>query len=240
VTLTRVAEVVVAVRDLDDAAAFYRDLLRLPVLEENADELLVGCGLSSLRLVRATTPELEAWVNENGEGLHHLAFETDDASASGELLPPEDNLGLAVALRPPSGSEPTDYRTDDVLNIDHIVISSNDSGACAAHFEQKLGLEIKRKMIRPGTNAQLAFGKLYDIVLEFGGPPEPRPGELRAKYWGVVFTVWGLEEVLERVKAGGLPVGEIRNAVQPGARIATVKAGTGGVPVAFIQYPERR
>lgn len=239
-TLTRVAEVSVVLRDLEEAARFYRDILRLPVLDERPDELLLGCGLSSVRLSRATTPELEAWLAERGEGgIHHLVFETDDPAATGALLPSDEHLGLGVALLPPSG-EPTDHRTDDVLNIDHIVISSNNSGACARHFEEKLGLEIKRRMIRPGTDAQLAFGKLHDIVLEFAGPPQPRSGELLAKYWGMVFCVWGIEEVLERVKAAGLPVSDIRPAVQPGARIAPVKGGTGGVPTAFIQYPERR
>ena len=45
-------------------------------------------------------------------------------------------------------------------HIDHIVISSNNSGAVAQTFADNLGIEIKRKMIRPGTSAQLAFAKL--------------------------------------------------------------------------------
>lgn len=233
-TVTRVRHVAVAVRDVKAAATFYRDLLHLPVLDASDGDLLLGCGASAVLLMAPRTPDLEAWIETNGEGIHHLAFETDDPGATGDLLPREDHLGLGIALYPPGAPPPS--TTPDVRNIDHVVVSSNDSGACAAHFEAKLNLEIKRKMIRPGTNAQLAFGKLVDVILEFAGPPEPRPGELRAKYWGAVYNVSNIEGVLERCRAAGLDAADPKPAVQPGARIATVRNGTGGVPTAFIEY----
>lgn len=233
-TITRVRHAGVAVRDVEAAALFYRDVLRLPVLDASGGDLLLGCGASAVLLMAPRTPALEAWIDANGEGIHHLAFETDDPSADGALLPPEDHLGLGIALHPPGAPPPT--ATPDVHNIDHVVISSNDSGACAAHFAARFNLEIKRKMIRPGTNAQLAFGKLVDVILEFAGPPEPRPGELRAKYWGAVFNVSNIEGVLDRCRAAGLDTGEPKPAVQPGARIASIRNGTGGVPTALIEY----
>ena len=122
-------------------------------------------------------------------------------------------------------------------HIDHIVISSNNSGATAQAFADNLGIEIKRKMIRPGTAAQLAFAKLQEVVLEFAGPPQVNPDEeVKARLWGMVLAVEDIEAAVADLRAKGYTVGDPSKAVQPGAKIATVKGGTSGVPFAVIQY----
>lgn len=122
-------------------------------------------------------------------------------------------------------------------HIDHIVISSNDSSTVAQTFADNLGIEIKRKMIRPDTSAQLAFAKLQEVILEFAGPPEVKPGEeVKAKLWGMVVAVDDIEASVADLRAKGYTVGDPSKAVQPGAKIATVKNGTSGVPFAMIQY----
>jgi len=125
----------------------------------------------------------------------------------------------------------------EATNIDHIVISSNDSAATAALFARNLGIEIKRTMSRPGTGAHLEFAKLDEVVLEFGGPPQPGPSEeVKARLWGFVLAVKDLEQAVASLRALGHEVSEPRPAVQPGAVIAAVKSGTHGVPLALIQY----
>lgn len=122
-------------------------------------------------------------------------------------------------------------------HIDHIVISSNDSGTVAQTFADNLGIEIKRKMIRPGTSAQLAFAKLQEVVLEFAGPPQVKPDEeVKAKLWGMVLAVEDIDAAVAHLRELGYPVSDPRPAVQPGAKIASVKDGTSGVPFAVIQY----
>lgn len=122
-------------------------------------------------------------------------------------------------------------------HIDHIVISSNDSATVAQTFADNLGIEIKRKMIRPGTNAQLAFAKLQEVILEFAGPPEVKPGEeVKARLWGMVLAVEDIEAAVSDLRGKGYTVTDPSKAVQPGAKIATVKGGTSGVPFALIQY----
>lgn len=122
-------------------------------------------------------------------------------------------------------------------HIDHIVISSNNSGAVAQTFADNLGIEIKRKMIRPGTSAQLAFAKLQEVILEFAGPPEPKTDEeVKARLWGMVLAVEDIEAAVARLREQGYTVTDPSKAVQPGAKIATVKGGTSGVPFAVIQY----
>ncbi len=122
-------------------------------------------------------------------------------------------------------------------HIDHIVISSNDSSTVAQTFADNLGIEIKRKMIRPGTSAQLAFAKLQEVIIEFAGPPEVKPGEeVKAKLWGMVVAVDDIEAAVADLRDKGYQVSDPSKAVQPGAMIATVKGGTSGVPFAMIQY----
>ena len=127
--------------------------------------------------------------------------------------------------------------TVSATNIDHIVISSNDSGTVAQTFADNLGIEIKRKMIRPGTSAQLAFAKLQEVVLEFAGPPRVNPDEeVKARLWGMVLAVPDIEAAVAHLRALGHTVSDPKPAVQPGAAIATIKDGTSGVPLALIQY----
>ncbi len=122
-------------------------------------------------------------------------------------------------------------------HIDHIVISSSDAAVVADTFRRNLGIEIKRTMTRPGTGAQLAFAKLQEIILEFAGPPAPKPGdEVKARLWGIVLAVRDIRAAVERLRSLGYDVGDPKPAVQPGALIATIKSGTHGVPFALIQY----
>ncbi len=121
--------------------------------------------------------------------------------------------------------------------IDHIVIASNDSAATAKLFAENLGIEIKRVMSRPGTGAHLEFAKLDEIVLEFAGPGEVKPyDEVKARFGGLVLTVEDIDAAVAHLRGLGYDVSDARPAVQPGARISAVKAGTHGVPFALIQY----
>ncbi len=121
--------------------------------------------------------------------------------------------------------------------IDHIVISSNDSAATAKLFSENYGIEIKRVMSRPGTGAHLEFAKLDEVVLEFAGPGEVKSyDEVKARIGGVVLTVTDIDAAVAHLRGLGYDVSDARPAVQPGAKISAVKAGTHGVPFALIQY----
>lgn len=125
----------------------------------------------------------------------------------------------------------------DATHIDHIVISSNDSAATAALFAQNLGIEIKRTMSRPGTRAHLEFAKLQEVVLEFAGPGDVQPyDEVKAKLSGFVLAVSDIDAAVASLRERGVDVGDPHPAVQPGARLAGIKSGTNGVPLALIQY----
>lgn len=242
--ITRVDHVGIAVRDVDAPKRFYGEVLGLPVsTAESAfgPVEVIPVGKSAIGLFHASdSPAIGDWVDANGEGIHHLCFESDAAPEhSLEMLPPDEHFGLGVALAGTlSGLSSAEQPVNPglVTNIDHVVISSGDSAAVAIHFRDRLEVEIKRTMTRPGTGAHLEFAKLHDVILEFAGPGEPRPGPIVAKYWGIVFCVTDIQEAVKRTREAGIRCDDPKTAIQPGALIAGVKESTGGVPFAFIQY----
>lgn len=85
----------IVVRDTEEALKLYRDILGLPVLfsQELPDQPVrlthLDMGNTHLQLVQPLTDDhpLQAWLDENGEGLHHFCFTVDDVQLMIEDLP---------------------------------------------------------------------------------------------------------------------------------------------------------
>jgi methylmalonyl-CoA/ethylmalonyl-CoA epimerase len=102
-SLRRLDHVAIVVRDTDEALRFYRDHLGLRVA--SSEEVAVphvrlthlDAGNAYVQLVEPLTADspLGHWLDEHGEGLHHLCFGVDDVPAAiAELSDP----GVPVAL----------------------------------------------------------------------------------------------------------------------------------------------
>ena len=95
-TILRIDHVGIAVADLDQAIAFYRDTFGiLSVHEEvNADQgvreamLAVGEGTSRIQLLAplSQTSPIAKFLDRNGPGLQQLAYTVDDVEAVSEEL----------------------------------------------------------------------------------------------------------------------------------------------------------
>jgi len=95
----RLDHIAIVVRDTDEALLFYRDTLGLPLIL--SEEIPSGgvrlthldMGNVQLQLVQPLTDDhpLRQHLEQNGEGLHHLCFETDDVAKTLDKLP-ERNL----------------------------------------------------------------------------------------------------------------------------------------------------
>ncbi|KLU03728.1 Methylmalonyl-CoA epimerase [Rhodopirellula islandica] len=87
--------IAIVVRDTDEALAFYRDQLGLPVVVDeyiqsgNVRLTHLDMGNLHLQLVQPLTDDhpLMDHLNQNGEGLHHLCFETTDVGQTFAELP---------------------------------------------------------------------------------------------------------------------------------------------------------
>jgi methylmalonyl-CoA/ethylmalonyl-CoA epimerase len=88
--IRRLDHVAVLVRSTDEALRFYRDHLGLAI--HSSEELdaphvrltYLDAGNAYIQLVEPLDPSspLEAWLNEHGEGLHHICFGVDDVPAA--------------------------------------------------------------------------------------------------------------------------------------------------------------
>lgn len=88
--IRRIQHVGLAVRRLDDAVPFYRDVLGLEfvgfeeVAEQKIRAAIFRVGESTIELLETTAPDgpVGKFLEKNGEGVHHLCFEVEDAAAA--------------------------------------------------------------------------------------------------------------------------------------------------------------
>lgn len=88
--IRRIQHIGVAVRKLDEAIPFYRDVLGLPFagIEEVPDQKIRAAifrvGDTAIEVIETTSPDgpIGKFVEKNGEGIHHICFQVEDASAA--------------------------------------------------------------------------------------------------------------------------------------------------------------
>ena len=86
--LRKIHHVGIVVRHLEDAYAFYRDILGLPVHkmavveDQGVKAALLTIGASEIELLEPINANggVAKFLERRGEGLHHICFETDDVA----------------------------------------------------------------------------------------------------------------------------------------------------------------
>ena len=86
----RIDHIGVAVEDLDGAIALYRDALQMAeqhretVESQGVEAVLLEIGEGHVELLRPLGPETAVgrFLERNGPGLHHVAYQTDDIDSS--------------------------------------------------------------------------------------------------------------------------------------------------------------
>ena len=143
---------------------------------------------------------------------------------------PAEIDGLPV-VRPAEGELSAADHPNGVTQIDHVVVLSPDLERTTSAFD---AARIERRRVREVETddgpLRQGFFRLGEVILEVveHGKIEPGP----ARFWGITFAVANLDAAAELL---GDRLGTIRDAVQPGRRIATVRRSAGlGLPVALI------
>jgi hypothetical protein len=150
--------------------------------------------------------------------------------------PDLDGLPTTVSEVPPPAAAPV--HPNGITAVDHVVAISSDLDRTVAAL-QAAGLDLRRVREEPtpaGAPRQ-AFFRLGATILEVVQEPEEaierHGGDRPAFFWGLAFVAPDLERTVAYL--GEDRVGEIRDAVQPGRRIATLRRGAGlSVPVALM------
>jgi hypothetical protein len=154
--------------------------------------------------------------------------------ASSEL----DGLVTSPSDRPPP-VEPG-VHPNGVTALDHVVAISSDLDRTVAALRHA-GLDLRRirEEPTPAGAPRQAFFRLGEPILEVVQAPaeaiERTGGDRPAFFWGLAFVAPDIEATIASL---GDRVSEVRDAVQPGRRIATLRRSAGlSLPVALITPP---
>ena len=169
-----------------------------------------GGGIVGWTLRGAATADLDGLPTEVGR--HRW---------SGAFVPHSDTNAPHQLRRHPNG----------VTKVDHLVVTTPELRRTVSAFEAA-GIDLRRvrEPHEPGPPVRQAFFRLGEVILEVAENPEAGPGP--ARFWGITFRVDDIDACARML---GERLGEVRDAVQPGRRIATVRRRAGlGLPVALI------
>ena len=117
------------------------------------------------------------------------------------------------------------------IGLDHVVVTTNELERTCTAIETATGAPLRRVRevgeVRQGFHRVGGGGLIVEVVERAGLPVAP------AWFWGLVINVEDLDLAAERIGPDG--IGAVTAAVQPGRKIATVRAELGlGVPVALM------
>lgn len=158
-----------------------------------------------------------------------------------------DGLLTDSSSQPPR--EPAPVHPNGAIAVDHVVVMTGDFDRTAEALAAA-GLQLRRVREAPprprpvpdGSTrlseappppTRLGFYRLGEVLLELVEAPGTGP----ARFWGLVFVVEDLDACAALL---GDELGSIRPAVQPGRRIATLRASANlGPQVAMITADRR-
>jgi hypothetical protein len=146
--------------------------------------------------------------------------------------------GLATTVSTRAERPAASVHANAVSGVDHVVAFSPQlDRSVRALRDAGLDLRRLREQPTPAGAPRQAFFRLGETILEVVQVPDDRLAraggpDAPTRFWGLAL----LSEDIERTAAAfGEHVGEIRPAVQPGRRIATLRRSAGlAVPVALM------
>ena len=88
--LTKINHIGIAVKSLEESIPFYRDQLAMPfagieeVAEQKVRVAMLQVGESKIELLEPTSADspVAKFIEKNGPGIHHLAYEVEDLEAA--------------------------------------------------------------------------------------------------------------------------------------------------------------
>ncbi len=145
-----------------------------------------------------------------------------------EGVPAGEIDGLATRAASPAPRPQSVTHPNGAIGIDHVVITTPDFDRTRTALEQA-GMPLSR------VDGTMGFKRIGPAILELVQASDPAHPDGPARFWGLVVIVRDLEALAERL---GEHLKPIKNAVQPGRRIATLRASAGLSPAVAFMDPE--
>ena len=137
-----------------------------------------------------------------------------------------DGLRTTASVRPPT--EPAQHRLG-ITHIDHVVLSTPDLARTEAALAA-IGLDARRHRDTElgGAPLRQVFYRMNEVILEvIGSPDATGPGP--ATFWGLTHAVTDIDAAAAQL---GDRAGRVKDAVQKGRRITTLRHRELGISVA--------
>lgn len=107
--MSKIDHLGIAVKSIDQALAFYRDQLGLPMATRETVEIekvhaaMLPLGESRIELLEASEPDsvIAKFIDKRGEGIHHIAITVPDLGAAIERL---KSSGARILNEPRQGA----------------------------------------------------------------------------------------------------------------------------------------
>lgn len=152
-----------------------------------------------------------------------------------DAIPADDGIdGLPTAIGSRTTGDAVARHPNGAVGVDHVVVATPDLARTLEAFEAA-GLEVRRTRDAgtPERPLRQAFLLLAEALVEVVGPAEPGEDEPEpARFWGLTLVVDDLDAAAGTL---GDALGPVRDAVQPGRRIATFRREASlGLPVALM------
>jgi hypothetical protein len=141
--------------------------------------------------------------------------------------------GLETGSADDSSRPITPNHQNGAIAIDHVVVTTPGFDRTAAALTAA-GMPLRR-VVERRDGRRMGFRRLGGTILELVEAPAPVAGP--ARFWGLVVVVEDLEALAEGL---GERLGSIRQAVQPGRQIATVRESAGLEEAVAFMSPEQR
>lgn len=156
---------------------------------------------------------------EVGKGVRSWSLDGDEGAGPIDGVPTEaDEVAPPKAVEHPNGA----------TSIDHLVLITPDLDRTVSALTAR-GFEARRTR-DAGERAQVFF-RMGEVILELVGPKEPT-GDGPARFFGIAVTVADLDSTAALLDER---LGPVKEAVQPGRRIATLRTAEGmGAAIAFL------
>jgi hypothetical protein len=135
--------------------------------------------------------------------------------------------GLDTRAPGPAAASAASEHPNGATGVDHVVVVTPDFDRTAAALDH-VGMPLRR--VRDAGGFRQGFRRLGPAIVELVEARGAPAGE--ARFWGLTLTVADLDALASRL---GDRLRPIKDAVQPGRRIATLERSTGLSPhVAFM------
>jgi catechol 2,3-dioxygenase-like lactoylglutathione lyase family enzyme len=126
----------------------------------------------------------------------------------------------------------------EILGLDHVVVSTEDSERAAALYGARLGLDMALDRSHQDWG-QLMFFRCGDLIVEVVRRPVAGADLAHDKLWGLSWRVADIDATRARLLASGIEVSEVRTGRKPGTRVMTVRNGTCGIQTLLLERTPR-